>query len=319
MNRQQREELEALAPDYSFYYHDLDTFASRSDAQSLMEQAEVIIGNLSPEKISKLRNLKWMQLFSAGANGYTDNGGFPTQAVLTNATGAYGLAISEHMLGMLLMLQKKLHLYRDNQPQGLWKSEGNITAVEESRTLVIGLGDIGGDFAKKMKALGSYTVGVKRHASAKPDYLDELHLSDALDKLLPEADIVALSLPETDETKQMLDRKRIGLLKNSAYVLNVGRGSAIDTEALSDALDQNKLAGAGLDVTDPEPLPADHRLWKMKNALITPHVSGGFHLKSTQNRIASITIENMKRYIKGESLINQVDFNTGYRKFDQNL
>ncbi len=317
MNQKQRSELEAIAPDYAYSYHDRDTFANHSEAKALLEQAEVIIGNISPEKTGKLQNLRWMQLFSAGANGYTEKGGFPRQAVLTNATGAYGLAISEHMLGMLLMLQKKLHLYRDNQPQGLWESKGSVTAVAESKTLVIGLGDIGGDFARKMKALGSYTIGVKRHASVKPDYLDELHLGDALDDLLPEADIIALSLPETDETRQMLDRRRIGLLKKSAYVLNVGRGSAIDTEALSDALEQNKLAGAGLDVTDPEPLPASHRLWKLKNALITPHVSGGFHLKTTQKIITAITLENMKRYVKGEPLINQVDFKTGYRKFDQ--
>lgn len=315
MNDQQKKELEAAAPGSTFSYRNFSDLAADASADKLIEDADIIIGNVSPAKTGKLSRLKWMQLFSAGANGYVEQGGFPRDALLTNATGAYGLSISEHMLGMLLMLQKRLHLYRDNQMKSLWQDEGNITSVEGAKTLVIGLGDIGGDFARKVKALGSYTIGVKRHASAKPDYLDELHLGDQVDQLLPEADIVALALPGTSETQQLINRRRLDLMKQGAIILNVGRGTAIDTEALCDHLESGHLAGAGLDVTDPEPLPTDHRIWKIKNALITPHVSGGFHLKATQERIAAIAVDNMRRFVAGQELINIVDFSTGYRKF----
>ena len=315
-NPEQKKTLEQTASDYRFHYHDFTDFnPDLPENRKLLDEAEIIIGNVSPKVVGRLEHLKWMQLFSAGANAYTEANTFPEKAVLTNATGAYGLAISEYMLGMTLALQKKLHLYRDNQVQGLWQDEGNISAISGSKTLVIGLGDIGGSFARKMKALGSYTMGVKRHASAKPDYLDALYLSDQLDDCLPQADIIALSLPETDETRQLLDRRRIGLLKPGAIVLNVGRGSAIDTDALCDALEKGGLGGAGLDVTDPEPLPSGHRLWQMRNALITPHVSGGFRLSATQEKISDITINNFKRYLAGKPLHNQVDFKTGYRRF----
>lgn len=136
---------------------------------------------------------------------------------------------------------------------------------------------------------------------------------DKIDELLPKADVVALSLPNTKETYKMFDAKRIAKMRDKAVLLNVGRGTCIDTEALCDALESGKLMGAGLDVTDPEPLPSDHRLWKIKNAIITPHVSGDYHLKETHNRIVRIAIDNLKAYANGEDMRNLVDFSTGYK------
>ena len=142
---------------------------------------------------------------------------------------------------------------------------------------MIGLGDIGRTFAGKMKALGCYTIGIRRRVSEKmvagDVAADEVHGLEDLDRLLPRADVVALSLPGNASTFHVLNRERIGLLKPNAIVLNVGRGTAIDTDALSDALYAGKITGAALDVTDPEPLPADHPLWSAPGALITPHIS----------------------------------------------
>jgi phosphoglycerate dehydrogenase-like enzyme len=304
---EQKKSMEAMAPGCRFIYPD-----QKDLTRDLILSAHVILGNVSVKRLADSPNLEWLQLNSAGAKEYVISGLFPKQAVLTNATGAYGLAISEHMLAMLLMIQKKLHLYRDHQLKAEWSKEGTVTAIDDSTTLVIGLGDIGGEFARRMKLLGSKTIGIKRHSAPKPDFLDELCLSEDLDRLLPEADIVALALPDTPETFQILNRDRLTVMKKSSIVLNVGRGNSIDTEALCDLLESGHILGAGLDVTDPEPLPENHRLWQIKSAVITPHVSGGYNLPATRKRILQIAIDNFGRYLREEPLQNVVDFELGY-------
>ena len=136
----------------------------------------------------------------------------------------------------------------------------------------------------------------------------------ALEELLPKADIVAMSLPGNASTYHVLSRERIELLSDNAVVLNVGRGTAIDTDALADALYTGKIAGAALDVTDPEPLPADHRLWNAPNLLITPHVSGGFSLPETLEKIVGLFADNLERYFAGQPIENLVNLQTGYRE-----
>ena len=253
-----------------------------------------------------------MQTSSAGVEFYTAPGVLPEGTALTNATGAYGLAISEHMLGMLLMIDKKLELYRDGQRQELWASQGNVRSVYGAHVLVLGMGDIGGSFGRLCKAMGARVTGVRRTNTAKPDYADQVRLMEDLDQLLPEADVVAVTLPGTPATRNLLSRERISRMKPGAVVLNVGRGYIIDTEALCDGLESGHLGGAGLDVTDPEPLPAGHRLWQLPTAVVTPHVSGGYHLQETHNRIAGIFAENLRRFVNGEALKNQVDLAAGY-------
>lgn len=276
--------------------------------------ADAILGNVQPELLSGAENLKWLQTSSAGVEWYTRPGTLPEGAALTNATGAYGLAISEHMLGMLLMIFKKLELYRDAQLSEDWGDRGEVRTLLGATVLVMGMGDIGGSFGRLCKAMGAYVIGLRRTDGSKPDYADEVRLTGELDELLPRADVVAVTLPGTPETKGMLGRDRIGRMKPGAVVLNVGRGYVIDTDALCDALESGRLGGAGLDVTDPEPLPKGHRLWGLPTAVITPHVSGGYHLKETHERIVDIFAENLGRFLRGEKLRNMVDFETGYRK-----
>jgi phosphoglycerate dehydrogenase-like enzyme len=195
----------------------------------------------------------------------------------------------------------------------LWHSEGFVRVVEGSTVLVIGWGDIGSTFGRKMKALGCRVIGVKRRVGACPGWADGLYGMEALDELLPQADVVALSLPGNAATYHTLSRERIALLKPEAVVLNVGRGTAIDTEALADALYEGKIAGAALDVTDPEPLPEDHRLWDAPNAVITPHISGGFALPQTLEQIVELFAVNLEHYLAGEPLDNLIDMETGYK------
>jgi len=287
---------------------------SKEVDSELLQNAEIIVGNLSPDRLKVCKNLKLLQLNTAGTDGYTAPGILPDGAVLTNATGSYGVGIAEHMVGSLLLLMKKLDLYRLNQEQALWKDEGSVKSIYGSKTLVVGLGDIGSEFAIRMKAMGSSVTGIRRQKTEKPDYVDALFQMERLYECLSEADIVAASLPNTKETVKIFDEKAFGSMKKGSYFINVGRGNAVDQDALFDALSSGHLAGAAIDVTDPEPLPSDSKLWNAPNIFITPHVSGGFHLKETHDRIVRIAAENIKHLINDEPLISVVDMETGYRK-----
>lgn len=295
------------APDSCFTFSDYDSI----DADEV-RNANIIFGNAPIELIKDSKKLEWIQLQSAGADKYVDPGALPKGVMLTNASGSYGLAISEYMLGVLFELYKKLNLYRDNQLESNWSYLGQVKSVYGSTALIVGSGDIGGEFAKRLKALGAYTIGIRRKNADKPDYLDELHFMDELEDLLPRADIVALSLPNTKLTYKIINANNLKLFKKDAVLINVGRGEAVDTMALCDALESGGLLGAALDVTDPEPLPKDHRLWKIKNAVITPHVSGGLSLEETHNRIIALCAENLDAYLNNRSLKNVVNISEGY-------
>lgn len=309
LNELQKAKLTAAAPDQQFIF-----CTQKNVSEAELAQADIILGNLaSPDQLSFCRNLRWIQLNNAGTEGYCTPGILPEGAQLANATGAYGLAISEHMIGCLFELKKKLNLYYQNQLQHSWHWEGYVNVIEGSTVLIIGLGDIGSTFGKKMKGLGCRVLGVKRRMGNVPEWLDGLYSMDELDQLLPQADIVAMSLPGNPSTYHIMSRERIALLKSSAVLLNVGRGTAIDTDALTEALSLHRIAGAALDVTDPEPLPADHLLWDCPNAIITPHVSGGFSLPETLGQIVDLFAVNLKHYFSGEPLENIVDLNTGYK------
>ncbi len=274
---------------------------------------DAVFGNPSIEEIAKNPKLKWIQTVSAGVDMYM-KGDFPSNILLTNATGSYGLAISEHLLAMHLSLTKKINLYRDNQKQNIWKNLGPVKAISGSTVLVLGMGDIGSDYAKLAKAMGAYVIGVRRTDSNKPDYVDELYLTEDLHKALPKADVIAVCLPGTAKTAKMINADTISMMKDGVIILNIGRGSIIDTDALCDALDSGKIGGAGLDVTDPEPLPSEHKLWNYDNVLITPHISGGFNQEKTRTKMIDIFFDNLHKFMNNERLQNEVDLKEGYRK-----
>lgn len=304
-----KKRLEQASPEAEFVY-----CLSGAVTREAVREADVIIGNVKAEYLKDSPRLGWIQLDSAGTEAYSAPGALPRGTLLTNATGAYGMAISEHMIGMLFMIQKHLDTYYIQQKEREWKRQGQMMTVDGSTTLVIGLGNIGSTFAQKMKAMGSYIIGIRRSSQPKPDYVDEQYTMEALHQVLPRADVAALSLPAYQETKGILGKKELELMKETAVVLNVGRGSAIDTDALDHALRMRKIYGAGLDVTDPEPLPKDHPLWDAPGAVITPHVSGGYALPATLEKILDLAIRNLERYERGEPLENMVDPITGYVK-----
>ena len=279
-----------------------------------LQEAFAIIGNVAPSRLLVCKNLKLMQLNSAGTDGYTVPGIIPEGAILCNATGSYGLAISEHLLAMLLMLTKKLYIYHDQQKQSLWRDAGPVVPILGSTTLVLGMGDIGGEFGARMHALGSRVIGIRRTPGEKPEYAEIVDTTENFRNYLPEADFIAMSLPGTKETYHLIGKEELAAMKPGAVLLNVGRGTAIDPDALYEALTNGHLGGCGIDVTEPEPLPAVSPLWQVENLLITPHISGGFHLRETFNRIVSIAAENLHALDTEGTLRNIVDFTTGYRK-----
>lgn len=314
--------LQQAAPGWEFRFRGTDTLVCAPQealpgqpvTQEDVDWAQVILGNVPAAMLHGSPALEWLQTNSAGVEPYIQPGALAGDTLLTNATGAYGLAIAEHMLGMLLELFKKLELYRDAQKSGAWQSQGAVKAVYGSTVLVLGMGDIGGEFAARCKALGAKVIGVRRSPRPCPEYADEVHLLEDLDSLLPQADVVAITLPGTDATRGLMSRERLAKMKEGAVLLNVGRGFIVDTEALCDALERGHLSGAGVDVTDPEPLPPTHRLWNIPSAVVTPHISGFYHLRETHERIVGIFLENLRHFQAGEPLRNLVDFATGYRK-----
>ena len=285
-------------------------FCERPD-ETALAQAEIVVGNLPVERLEReAKALSLVQLQSAGVGAYRSLCAPGRGVHVCTASGAYGLAISEHMFGMLLGLQKRLFAYRDRA--GEWLDLGPVRSVCGANVLVVGLGDIGGAFARRCKAFGARVVGIRRTPGPCPDMCDAVGVQADIDRWLAAADVVFLCVPETESTLRLFDRRRIFSMKPGAILLNAGRGTAVDTDALVDALNAGRLFGAGLDVTDPEPLPPDHPLWKCPNACVTPHVSGGLHLRQTHDAIVRIACANVRARLEGAPLTNEVRFERGY-------
>ncbi|MCH4208638.1 D-2-hydroxyacid dehydrogenase [Bifidobacterium sp.] len=273
--------------------------------EELQTEVTAILGNVKPEQASACPRLEWLQTWSAGVDRYVAPGALGEHTVVTNATGAYGLPVGEHMFALMWALMKQLPDYSRNQAAHRWEDAGDVLSPQGGSVVVIGTGDIGSYFARLAKSVGMHTYGVRRDASRGADGIDEIHSFDDLDDLLALADVVAMVVPSTPQTHHLLDARRLALLKPNAIVINAGRGDAIDPKALLDVLHEGGIRGAGLDVTEPEPLPADDPLWDEPRCLITPHVAGGNHLAQTSTAIISIALENVRRYAAGKPFINR--------------
>ena len=305
LNEAHRASLLAAAPGAEFCF-----VTEGTPTPDQVAWADCILGNIPVELIRTNDHLRWFQSNAAGPDSYLVPGVLPPDCIVTTATGAYGLAISEWMLGLWLGLCKDLFLYRDQQRDHAWRKQPrHVCGVDGARVLCVGMGDIGSAFARKAHALGARVVGVRRTAHPDqpcPPYCLRVVGQDALDAELPEADLVALSLPGTGETAHLMNADRLARMKEGAILINVGRGTAVDTDALAAALHSGHLRGAGLDVTDPEPLPPDHPLWDEPGAVITPHNAGHFSWLRTLDNIVAICGVNLRHLMAGEPLDNQV-------------
>lgn len=277
-------------------------------------EASVIIGNVPAKMIKASENLELLQLESAGADAYLPAGVLAEKTVLCNATGAYNRTVTEHAVALTLMLMKKLYLYRDLQREGKWTDLGAAMSPVGATVLVVGLGEIGLQYAQRMKEMGAYVIGVKRREGSCPEGIDELVRTEEIDRVLPRADVVFSILPNTKQTVHFYTGERFRLMKDSALFINCGRGNAVENSVLLKALQDGQIAAAAVDVTEMEPLPADSPLWRQPNLVITPHVAGGYHIPHTLECIVDIACENLRRWREGEEFCNVVDPETGYRK-----
>ena len=274
--------------------------------------ADVIYG-FAPEIVKTNKNLKWLCVPWAGVDSLMVPGYFANEdCILTNSAGAYGVSIAEHMIAVSLVMLRRLNEVFDETRAGFWGKPRPQKSLKDCRITVLGTGDIGTTFAKRVRAFEPASlIGVCRSGKAGDIYDKVLSVSE-LDTILPQTDLLAMSLPATAETKGILSRKRIEMMPEGSYIVNVGRGSAIDEDALADNLETGHLGGAALDVFQTEPLPESSRLWKLKNLVITPHVAGNLTLAYTKDRNVEMFLEDLKNYVAGRPMKYLVDRKIGY-------
>ena len=278
-----------------------------------IQDCEILFGMFPPELLKECPNLKWLQCSFAGVDKYSKPGTFACEdVVLTNASGAYGITIAEHMICVLLMMMRRMPEYQALIAERGWKIIGDIRSIYDSTVTVVGMGDIGSNFGRRLKAMGATVRGVRRTLQDKPDWCDEAFTTEDLHKSFKGADVVALCVPGTDKTRHILGKAEFDAMEDGTYIINVGRGTAIDQEALFEALKSGKLAGAALDVANPEPLPQDHFLWDAPNLILTPHVSGNMSLPKTCELVINIFLRNLEHWSHGEPLEHVVDQKQGY-------
>ena len=277
------------------------------------KDAEVLYG-FGVKTAATSKSLKWHCFTSAGVESLLKPGAFANEdCILTNSSGSYGVSIAEHIIAVSLMMMRRITEFHAETLRGEWGVRRAQKSLKDARITVLGTGDIGSCFAKRAVAFEPASlVGVCRSGKSSEEVYDRVYKVNDLDGVLPFTDLLVMSLPATAETERILSRERIDLLPEGAYVVNVGRGSAIDEDALADALDAGKLGGAALDVFVTEPLPKDSRLWHTKNLLITPHVAGNLTIDYTIDRNVEMFCEDLLNYAEGRPLKNLVDRNIGY-------
>jgi len=286
---------------------------SEDGITSEWEDCDIIYG-FGMNNAKNNKNLTWFAAPSAGVDFLMKPGMFANEdCLITNSTGAYGVTIAEHIITVSLMMMRKLdYSYRESLKKN-WTGPQLQKSLKDCRITVLGTGDIGCCFAKRARAFEPESItGVSRSGKCGRFDFDDMKKVDELDYVLPYTDLLVMSLPDTPETRDILNRERLSLLPDGSYVVNVGRGSAIEEDALMECLNEGRLGGAALDVFKNEPLPEDSPLWDTKNLLITPHVAGNLTLEHTLNVNVNMFCENLIRYSKGLPLKNLIDKNKGY-------
>ena len=292
------------------HFFTLDQF---EEAKACVQDCEILYAH-SPELLRAApATLKWYCCSFAGVDPYCKDPSIfaNPDCVLTNSN-VYGVTIAEHVVMVTLMLLRRMPEYEEIVRNRSWSNQLPIRSIRDNEFTILGTGNIGVNVAERMRGMGAAKViGLSRSGRPHPAF-DEVHPIADLDKILPDTKILVMALPGTAETIHILDRARIALLPKDACVINVGRGTAVEQEPLIEALNSGRIAGAALDVMDPEPLPQDHPLWSAKNLILTPHVSGNMTLGYTCDTNVAMFCKDLKNYAAGKPLNGFVDRAKGY-------
>lgn len=284
----------------------LDVCSTPADASARIAEAEILYAWKFPSHLlAKARRLCWIQAMGAGVESFLVPE-LPSRVIVTRATGMFGAWMAEYTLGWCLWVTQRMEAFREAQRQRVWRALD--PAPLHGRTLaIVGLGEIGKTIARAGRALGMRVIGVSRRGG-KVRGVAAVYRPSAIARALGRADFVAVVLPLTEETRGLIGEAELRAMKASAWLINIGRGPILDEMALIRALAERRIAGAILDVFDTEPLPPDHPLWTLPNAVITPHIAG----PSVPSEIAPVFNDNLRRYLRGRRLRFVVDRRRGY-------
>ncbi|MGP8246482.1 MAG: D-2-hydroxyacid dehydrogenase [Bryobacteraceae bacterium] len=300
-------ELRAAAPD-------IDFVATESRERILIEvvDADGIIGVVDAGTLKAARKLKWLQTHWAGMETTLTPEVRNSPLVITNCKRAQGPEIGDHAFALLLAFTRELYRIIPRRCEERWPSrEYHPIELQGKKAVIIGFGTLGTAIASRAKAFGMYVTAIDVQEIPPSPLLDQWHPPDRLDYVLPEADAVFVAAPSTDQSAGMMGARQFAAMKRTAYLIVVSRGRLYDMDALVEAIRTKRIAGAGLDVTDPaEPLPKGHPLWKFDNVIITPHIAG--RSEGEHARYMAIFKENVVRFQNDEPLVNVVDKQKGY-------
>jgi phosphoglycerate dehydrogenase-like enzyme len=275
--------------------------------------ADATLGVCSAEVLGKAAHLQWIQWLAAGVERCVQQPQLRERdVILTNMQRIAGPSMAEHVIALMLFLSRHLDYFVREQGLAHWAQEGTPQLIDvQGRTmLIVGLGGIGTEVAQRAHALGMRIIATRGSGHGGPDYVSYVGAPEELLKLTREADYVVNCAPLTPQTTGVFNQEFFAAMKPTAYFINVGRGKSVVTADLVAALNAGKIAGAGLDVMDPEPLPADSALWRAAHVIITPHVSADTAMAAQQR--TALVKENLRRYLAGESLLAVVDPARGY-------
>ncbi len=286
----------------------------QEDLMKEIPDADAIIGTINPELVRAGKKLEWVQIHSAGVEHYLHLAPpdlRESDIVLTNGKIIQGPEIADHAFALLLALTRGLYHYMPAKERQEWRrTREGLVELRDKTAVVIGAGGIGMQIAVRAKAFGMHVIGVDPKDMPILPHLDRLVKPDRLDMVMPDADVVFVAAPHTPESHKMMGPRQFELMKKGSYFIAVSRGKLYDMDALVKALDTERLAGAGVDVTDPEPLPEGHPLWDFPNVVITAHVAGGSD--GIHDRRMEVYKKNIRRFVDGEPLLNVVDKQKGY-------
>ena len=295
------DKIREVVPDVDILY-----CTTVEQAAEAIVDADAAFGDIVPDLFERAEKLQWIQSPQAGPKaGYYHEGLVESDVLVTNMRGIFNDHISAHIMSYVLSLSRGLHVYRDRQRNGEWTKGYATVYLPESTAVIVGVGGIGAETARLCAEFGMTVLGVDARVTDPPAGVGELYTPDALEEVIPRADFLIVTVPETPSTQGLFNRSTLGSMKSSAFFINIGRGATTNLADLAEMLETGEIAGAALDVYEVEPLPSEHPLWGLPNVIMTPHVAAdGPYI---DDRRTEVFVENCVRFSEGRALRNVVD------------